>query len=525
MRRRLLAAVPSKGDLKPREYCASGIFPDTMNEEGFFNAATSMEQDILQKVLDEFQKLTEIPRPSGHEKKVSDYLAKRLRELGLTVKQDEYNNVIADKKAAPGFENVPLTMLQAHMDMVCVAEKGVKYDPQNDPIKVKNDGKYLTAEGTSLGADDGIGVASIIYLMAQKFDHGPLRVVFTADEETGMTGARGLSADDLKDVRYVINCDSEEYDVATVGSAGSVRLRFERDAKFVPAIGDSAAVLEIKNLLGGHSGMVIMQNRANAIKALGVLLYRLHEAKVEFGLCDIEGGVAENAVAPHVQATICYWEKDKAAIEKIVADFKAEMAEAYEGIEEQAKVGCTATQKPSQMLENGIFLSGIMLINAVHSGVYAVSRFSNTLPQLSANIGKTFVKDGKFEVLVMARSAADANLSMLKTSLRALAAMSGFNPDFGATSPAWNGNPDSLLPKMAKRIFEEQNNHPMTIEFTHGGLECNYFISKNHNMDIVSIGPNNKDIHSPQECLELCTIVPQVRLMQSMLEELAQKEK
>lgn len=176
------------------------------------------KDELLESVLDEFKKLTEIPRKSGHEKAVSDYLYGYLKELGFTVYQDEVNNLVADKAACTGFEHAPLTILQGHMDMVCVAEEGAAFDPLKDPIRLNRTEEYLEAVGTSLGADDGIGVAEAIYILKNCREHGPLRAIFTVDEEQGMTGAIHLDKKYLADASYLINCDSENYDELTVGS-------------------------------------------------------------------------------------------------------------------------------------------------------------------------------------------------------------------------------------------------------------------------------------------------------------------
>lgn len=481
---------------------------------------------ILEDVLEEFTKLAEIPRPSGHEKKVSDYIASRLKELGLEVVQDQYNNIIANKKAEPGFEHVPLILFQGHMDMVCVADPGVQYDPVKDAIKVKNDGKYLFAEGTSLGADDGIGVASVIYLLTQKFVHGPLRAIFTVDEENGMTGARGLDKKYLENVKYVINCDSEDYDVVTVGSAGSVRLNFVSDVDVCNRFnGDSSASIIIKNLLGGHSGAEINQNRANAIKILTIILQRLEKNNICFEVADINGGAAVNAIAAKASADIVYNKTDENKIKAVIDEVQCEFTEVYGSAEEKAAFIFTPITMSNTVIDKKTVNKLIMLLSALHSGVYAMSQTTADLPELSANIGRVYIKDKKVVVSLLARSATNANLSFIKNSYEAFACLTGFKVKFAPTSPAWNGNADSELVRMALDIFKRQNNKDMKVEFIHGGLECNYFSDKMPQLEIISIGPNNIDIHTPQERLQLDTIIPQICLMKEMTEQIAEKGK
>ena len=487
----------------------------------FIGGIDLKENSILENVLYEFEKLAQIPRPSGHEKKVSDYIAERLKKLGLNVVQDQYNNIIADKKAAEGYENVPRILLQGHMDMVCVADPNIEYNPLQDAIKIKNDGKYLTAEGTSLGADDGIGIASIIYLLTQNFIHGPLRIIFTVDEEDGMTGARGLDKKYLQDIKYVINCDSEDYDVVTVGSAGSVRLNFNKEAEYEAPKNNSACQIIIKKLLGGHSGTEINQNRGNAIKTLAFFLQRLQDKAVDFALADIKGGVADNAIAPEAQAVIVADDADMAKIQTILDEVKAEFVEMHGHVEKNSEFILTTADMPQQVLAAGSANALIALLNILHSGVFAMSPKAARLPELSANIGRVCLENKKIKVSILARSATNASLENLKNSYRVFAKVAGFAIEFAPTSPAWNGKPDTDLVQLAAEVFKQQNNKEMKVEFIHGGLECNYFADKNPELIIISIGPNNIDIHTPQEKLQLDTIVPQVLLMQEIMTRLA----
>ena len=199
-----------------------------------------MTDEILEGVLDEFKKLAEIPRPSKHEEKISAYLQQDLIKFGFDVTQDKFKNIIVDVPASEGCENSPLTILQAHMDMVCVADEGYDFDPLTSPVKLLRDEKFLTAEGTSLGADDGMGIAEILYITKNFFEgkfenvkHGPLRLIFTVDEEQGMSGAINIHTEHFDDARFMINCDSENFGDIVVGSAGNIRIDFSREIDFV----------------------------------------------------------------------------------------------------------------------------------------------------------------------------------------------------------------------------------------------------------------------------------------------------
>ena len=230
------------------------------------------KDEILEQVLEEFGKLAKIPRKSGHEEAVSNFLRDELTGLGLNVVQDKAFNLIADMPAAKGREQAPLTILQSHMDMVCVAAEGVAYNPLTDGIQTVRTEEYLQAEGTSLGSDDGTGIAEILYILKHLKEHGPIRVIFTVDEEQGMSGAIALSEEYLKGASFLINCDSENWDVLTIGSAGSVNLDFSRRLKRVAPTAGRAFCLELGGLRGGHSGERIGDGRGNAIRTMAMLL-------------------------------------------------------------------------------------------------------------------------------------------------------------------------------------------------------------------------------------------------------------
>ena len=337
------------------------------------------QNEVLEGVLAEFAKLAAIPRKSGHEQAVSDFLKSYLSELGFTVMQDEANNIIADKKATAGFEKAPLTILQGHMDMVCVAEEGYDYDPLKDPIKLVRTEEYLSAEGTSLGADDGIGVAEAIYIMKTAKDHGPLRLIVTTDEEQSMKGAIRLSAEHLKDASFLINCDSENYDELTVGSAGSVDLDFTRELKRVEPETPFAWKIEVKGLLGGHSGERIGDGRGNAIRTLAMILTALQE-KGEVELASFAGGKARNAI-PNDAAAVFVTDLPKEEIDaynsimnsgnqpmiKIAVSGLISRYRDAEGVEPQIIKGKASSSSPA---EGGSFASAEEMLKAMRDPRY-----------------------------------------------------------------------------------------------------------------------------------------------------------
>ncbi len=477
------------------------------------------EEEIREGVLKEFEKLAAIPRPSGHEKGVSDFLKGYLTELGYSVTQDSVYNLVADIPATKDCEKAPRTVLQGHMDMVCVAAHGVTYQPKTDPIRLKRTAEYLMAEGTSLGADDGIGVAEAIFLAKNSDSHGPLRIIFTVDEERGMEGAINLAAKNLEDVSYLINCDSENYDELTVGSAGIVDLTFRRELKRTPVTLPSAYTLSVKGLKGGHSGERIGDGRGNAIKALASALRALQE-KGQVELISFAGGTARNAIpstAKAVFATSLSAEEIQAVLKEEESRFLAKYGNAETGIDFVLE----KTESEEDALIAGDAMRLFRLLSILHSGTYAMSTVIPGLVETSANLGVVTMEGDTVEVAFFPRSSVDAKVDDFRRYAKDVADLTGFTLEVGTQSPGWKENKSSNLAKIMTEVFEKQNGKPMKVASIHAGLECGWHLRKNPKLDMVSIGVTTLDIHSPKERLELKTIAPQVRLIDEALRRIA----
>lgn len=485
------------------------------------NVLAMSDVQLIDGVLGEFEPLTHIPRQSLHEKAVSDYLYKVFTELGCTVIQDKVNNIIADLPAASGYEEKPLVVLQGHMDMVCVADSGYAYDPLVDPIKMVREGDRLHAEHTSLGADDGIGVATIIFLMKTLKAHGPMRAIITVDEELGMSGAENLAAEALAGAKYLINCDSEDWDLLTVGSAGCADIGFARNLQREAVKYPNCYKLELSKLLGGHSGIEINSGHANAIKVLALLLYTCKEQGIDYQLLDLQGGSARNVIPGQASAVIAA-EADlkqlEAVAEKAIKDFK----KVYGNVEEQAEFTITTCAGKQAALTSADSAALLKLLLVLQNGVAGMSNVDKALVQSSANLGMVKMTEARVEVVYMPRSSVDRRLEEYCIEAKTLAELTGFELRLGSMAPGWAENPKSKLTKLMAEIFAEQNKQPMRVASIHAGLECGYFFNKNQELDIVSIGTNNKNIHSPKETLELHTVPPHVRLIAATLEALAQ---
>lgn len=476
---------------------------------------------IIEGILNEFKGLAKHPRPSHHEKAVSDYLKDRLQALGVDdVTQDEVYNIIANVPASKGCENWPRVMLQGHMDMVCVAKPGVDFDPLTSEIKLVREGNILRADGTSLGADDGMGIALILYLIQQDVQHGPLRLIFTVDEETGMTGATHLDAKYVQDVQYIVNCDSESVDVLCVGSAGSVHTDFTRKLHLQETTGKQAFTITAKDFTGGHSGETINDGKSNAIKALSLALRRLHTVGVDFVLSAINGGVAANAIPSEATATIVTGAGQVHVIKQAVNEEETQVKAVYGEAEKKAHFLVEETALPQQTFSADDTKAIVSLLNILHCGVFAMNLLLRTLPDLSANIGTIRTQGDEVVIQYFPRASADARLQEFMTVLPVYAELTGCTVKLATPEPAWTENPHSKLVPLAAQAFTEEAGKAPRVEATHGGLETGYFFSMNPDLDIISVGPNSHDIHSADEHVELDSVALLAKIVANILQKL-----
>lgn len=488
------------------------------------------DDKILNGVLDEFRSIAAIPRPSGHEKKISDYLKNEFSAIGCIVVQDESNNIIADLPASSGKENAPLTILQSHMDMVCVADTGVKYSPLDDPIKLIENEEYLCADGTSLGSDDGTGIAEILYVFKNVKNHGPLRAIITVDEEVGMTGARNLDAKYLLDAEYYLNCDNEEDDLLTVASAGNVGIEYHRHIKWHDAHerrhSESAVSYEVKvsGLLGGHSGERIGDGRGNAIRVLAQMILGLREANIDFDVSKIEGGTARNAI-PATASMVIVTCAGKGAIIEVAETIKKRFLRAYGKAEKDISIDVGEADFPERVMDEEDAVSFAELVAILHTGIFAMFKEYPGLIETSANIGIARTEGDKLWLSYFARSGIEEKLESFRRQGKILGKRFGFDIVADEPSPVWEANSKSVLVRIVTDVYNEQHDNKMRVESIHAGLECSYMMKKNPNIDIVSIGVTTLDIHSPKERLVLATVASQVRLIMGTLERIAAMEK
>lgn len=484
---------------------------------------TQAPEKILDGVLEEFAKLAAIPRPSKHEEQVSNFLKKFFEERSLNVVQDKFKNIIAEVPASPSKKNSPLTILQAHMDMVCVAREGYDFEPTRDPIKLLRDEKFLTAEGTSLGADDGIGIAEILYLVNNRdaFEHGQLRIIFTTDEEQGMSGALGLDKKFLADANFLINCDSEKFGEIVAGSAGSVHMTLWRELHYVrpdTKLPNNMAI-KVSGLRGGHSGEEISSGRVNAIKVAAQILRTINKyGKIR--MANLSGGRAFNVIPDSAELVIAT-DLTAEVVQKICRQIEQRILNVYGATEPNVKIEAQVIKRPDKVLHAKDYEFLTNFISLLHSGVYLMSPDNPAQVLASANLGSVRMNDQIVELKILPRANNDELIDEFMEGLTQAARLCVFEYKFSTPSPAWTFNPDSKLLKLAEEIFTEQQGHAPEVKTIHAGLETSFFAKKNPELDIISIGTTNENIHSPNERLHLETVAPHVKFIAGMLEKIS----
>ena len=476
------------------------------------------------QIIRNFLSLAAIPRKSHHEEAVSLFLRDWAAERGLAVCRDDAGNIIIDKKASPGNEGAPCTILQAHMDMVCVAEPGREYDPLSDPIHVISDGRTLTADGTSLGGDDGAGVAVAMTVLEDAGAvHGPLRAIFTVDEEDGMLGANALDPRHL-DAAFLINLDWESFGSLCCSSAGSDMYLLSRPAEWESAEGDSFFALKLSGFEGGHSGAQIHLGRANAIRlAARVLLRSAESTGARVRLCSFRGGTAHNAVPSVAEAV--------AAVDDAHADAFLDACRREIDIELEkcaqtdpgAVVSVSDANTAGRALTPAMTTDTLSILTRVHDGVNTFSPSIPGLVESSANTGIAELKDGCFEFMIHQRSSEPALTAEMKKDFLSLAEKYGYTLSVMSSGPAWPVKPDSALLKICEEEFLALFGTPIRVEPVHAGLECGAWANKNPALDIISIGPEILDIHSPKETLILESVDNCDALVRDVLRRIAGK--
>ncbi|MCE1228304.1 MAG: aminoacyl-histidine dipeptidase [Firmicutes bacterium] len=466
-----------------------------------------------------FFELSKIPRGSKVEAEAAAWVAEQGRKLGLQVEQDAVGNVLIRKPGTKGKENHPGVCMQAHVDMVCEKNEGTDHDFAKDPIKLRRVEDHLYATGTTLGADNGIGVAAGLAVMAsQDIAHGPVELLVTIDEETGLTGANNIQPQWLK-AKYLLNLDSEEEGYLTIGCAGGVDTIAQRKLTFIaPTAGKKAYRLKVFGLKGGHSGIDIHQGRGNAIRILAQVMKSMCP---QFGceMAAIKGGNKRNAIPREASAYLFLDPAQEGAYKAELAKHEAHWKAAFGAFDPGLAFSlepAEATQAMSMEDRKAI----VSLLLAVPHGVEAMSPDIKGLVQTSTNLGVIDTRDGMVEVNLLTRSSIDASKQALADRISAICTLAGFTSELTGGYPGWKPEPKASLVKLVDGVQEQLFGKPMHIMAIHAGLECGLIGEKYPDMEMVSIGPDMWDVHTPDEHVSIPSVANFWKLLSAVLEKI-----
>lgn len=480
--------------------------------------ASQLTNDAITKeILAQFQELTKFPHPSGHEEAISNYLVKWAENRNLTVTQDETYNVIIDVPATKGMADKPLVALQAHMDMVFACKNDTNLNPLTTKIITKTDGKYLTSDGnTSLGADDGIGLSIALKIAEGKMPHGPLKLLFTTNEEGGLTGIRALKPQVLENVSAIINLDTEEEGNVIVSSAECDNYAFNHI--FQTRAPEKVVTLKItlSELAGGHSGLAINEGRGNAIRILCEALKTLSAKGIDYEMASFNGGTANNAIPSWAEVIIVVNENEKAI--ETVKKYLDLQKEKYKQTDPKMTYAVDVVDKPTKVISTANAKSLLGLVTEMPDGVYSWSKDIEKFPVCSSNLGIFRLSDGVLHAKSCARSSSVSKMKELDQRFRKVAKDYGVaNIEWTKLADVWEYNPNSKLLQLAKDAYKKCYGKEIKVSPIHAGLECGTFALLKPGIDIIAIGPTTYNPHTVNERCDITTIFPLWQLIEEIL--------
>jgi len=462
-----------------------------------------------------FMELSRIPRGSKAEAAASAWVAQQGRDLGCEVEQDAVGNVLIRKPAAPGREQRPGVALQAHVDMVCEQNEGTGHDFTRDPIRLVRDGDLVRADGTTLGADNGIGISAALAVLAGAMAHGPLEVLVTVDEETGLTGANNIRPGWLR-AKYLLNLDSEEEGRLTIGCAGGVdSVAIRSLAPRVPASG-APFRLRVSGLKGGHSGIDINAGRGNAIRILAQALAALG-ADFACQLAAVQGGNKRNAIPREAAAQLHLDPALEPAFRAAVARQEAHWRAALGAFDPHLAITLEPGRPGHALAPDDAKALVRLLLSAPH-GVEAMSPAIPGLVQTSVNLGVVATTDTEATVNLLTRSSIDASKRALAERIAATCEAAGFEHALSGGYPGWKPEPEASLVQLVDRTHQALFGRPMEIVAIHAGLECGLIGEKYPGLEMVSFGPSMWDVHTPEEHVSIPSVGNFWKLLTAVLE-------
>ena len=471
-----------------------------------------MNENILKLkpagVWNYFREILEVPRPSKKEKKIIAYLENFSKKNGFEYKKDVTGNILIKGKATPGYENRKTVILQSHIDMVCEKNSDSKHDFDKDPIEAVIKGDWLHAKDTTLGADDGIGVAaSLAILMDKTIEHGPIECLFTVDEETGLTGAFGLKPDFLEG-RILLNLDSEDEGEIFIGCAGGkdtvIKLYYQTAE--APKTGFDTYEVTIKGLKGGHSGDDINKGLANANKLLNRILW---QASYDFGmlLADIQGGNLRNAIAREAKALILIPSDKTTDFESFVMKMEKDFRNEYQVTEPNLEAKATkSAEKVTEILSNNDQMKLLESVYACPHGVIAMSQTIPNFVETSTNLASVKKLDDHILITTSQRSSIESSKDDVANMVASCFALAGAKTEHTDGYPGWSPNPNSEILAISEKCYEKLFGKKPVTKAIHAGLECGLIGHTYPDMDMISYGPTLRGVHSPDERIEIGTV-------------------
>jgi dipeptidase D len=488
---------------------------------------TAMNTEILelepQSMWKHFADLNEVPRPSKKEQRVIAFMKDFGNSLGLETLEDETGNVIIRKPATPGMEDRVTIVLQGHLDMVHQKNADTDFDFDSQGIQMFVDGDWVKARGTTLGADNGIGVASAMAILAAKdISHPAIEALFTVDEETGMTGAMGLKGGLLKG-GILLNLDTEDDNEITIGCAGGVDVTasgtYEQE---LPGQGDDAFLLRVKGLSGGHSGMDIHLGRGNANKLINRLLFLAAE---QFGLRigSLDAGGLRNAIPRESFAVVTVNASRSAAFREFISGQAAILKSEYETTDPNLEVTLDSTELPESVLGADFQEKMLSAVYACPNGIFRMSPDIDELVQTSNNLAQVLVSNGNYQVMCLTRGSVESEKMDLARAIRCTFEPMGSDVKISGSYPGWAPMPNAPIVKLMSALYEELFGEKAPVLACHAGLECGILGTNYPDMQMISFGPNIRGAHSPDEKVQISSVQKYWGFLMETLKRIPQK--
>ena len=469
-----------------------------------------------------FHALTQVPRPSGHLEKVQQFLLDWAKEHNVEAFQDPAGNIVMRKPATPGYEDRKVVLLQAHMDMVPQKTPESTHNFETDPIETYIEDGWVHARGTTLGSDDGIGVAAIMGVMeSADLKHGPVEALITRDEETGMYGANELPEGELHS-DILINLDSELWGKFVIGSAGGIDVTSSLEYKPVANNQEKAVRVTLKGLRGGHSGLEINEGRANANKEM-VRLVRKAIAETGARLASWHGGNMRNAIPFKAEVVVALPADQVEALKALVDKQRAIIEDEYRGIEKNVEFFVEDVENPAELVPQEIQDNLVNAIYACHNGVVRMIPAYPNVVETSSNLAIIDIEAGKAVIKILARSSREDMKEYVATTLESCFDMAGMKTELSGSYGGWDPNPDSEILNLMRKVYKDQTGEEAIVQADHAGLECSVILSKYPGMDVVSFGPTLLSPHTTTERFEIATAEPFWKMLIAVLEQTPKK--